>query len=263
MPMPTVLTVPAFDDNYLWLIHDGRHAAVVDPGDAGPILAALAENGLSLVAILLTHHHADHIGGVPRLLADPGVPDGIPVYGPAQDGIAAVTRPLAEGDTVTLPELGLTFSVLDVPGHTRGHIAYVAQEQPWLFCGDTLFAGGCGRLFEGTPAQMSASLDKLAALPENTQVYCAHEYTLANLRFARAAEPENAALAERQKQAVALRERGMPTVPSTIGLERATNPFVRYREPTIAERLIVEKKLTVPEPIAIFAALREWKNTYR
>jgi hydroxyacylglutathione hydrolase len=263
MRMPTVLTVPAFNDNYLWLIHDDRHAAVVDPGDAGPILAALAEHGLSLVAILLTHHHADHTGGVPGLLQDPGVPDGIPVYGPAADGIATVTQPLVEGDTVTLAELGLSFSVLDVPGHTRGHIAYVAREQPWLFCGDTLFAGGCGRLFEGTPAQMSASLDKLAALPAPTQVYCAHEYTLANLRFARAVDPGNVALAERLEQAQGLRARGVPTVPSTIGLERATNPFLRYREPAIAQLLISENRLDGKEPIAAFAALREWKNTYR
>ncbi len=264
--MPNVLTVPAFDDNYLWLIHDERHAAVVDPGDAGPILAALAENGLSLVAILLTHHHADHIGGVQRLLQEARPPAGaapIPVYGPAGDGIAAVTRPLREGDIVMLPEIALSLSVLDVPGHTRGHIAYVAREQPWLFCGDTLFAGGCGRLFEGTPAQMSASLDKLAALPAETLVYCAHEYTVSNLRFACAAEPDNPATAERLEQAKAMRRAGMPTVPSTIGIERATNPFLRTRDPAIAATLIAQDRLQTPEPLAAFAALREWKNTFR
>ena len=257
--MLKVLTVPAFDDNYLWLIHDGQYAAVVDPGDAGPILTALAEHKLSLVAILLTHHHADHIGGVPRLLQHGAVP----VFGPAHEGIDAVTQPLVEGDTATIPELGISFAVLDVPGHTSGHIAYVAREQPWLFCGDTLFAGGCGRLFEGTPAQMSASLDKLAALPGATEVYCAHEYTLANLRFARVAEPGNAALAERLLREQDKRARGVPTVPSTIGLEIATNPFLRYREPAIVATLMAEHRLNTKEPIAAFAALREWKNTYR
>ncbi len=257
--MLTILTVPAFDDNYLWLIHDGRNAAAVDPGDAAPIMAALAAHDLSLVAILLTHHHADHIGGVPRLLAHANVP----VFGPAHDNIGAVTRPLIEGDTATIPELDLSLSVLDVPGHTSGHIAYVAHGHPWLFCGDTLFAGGCGRLFEGTPAQMSASLDKLASLPDTTHVYCAHEYTLANLRFARAADPTNAALAERLEREQAKRARGEPTVPSTIGLEKATNPFLRYRDDAVLNQLIAENRVNTKEPIAAFAALREWKNSYR
>ena len=165
--MLSVLTVPAFDDNYLWLIHDGVHAAAVDPGDAAPILAALDAHSLSLVAILLTHHHADHVGGVQSLLRRFKVP----VFGPRSEPIAGVTDALAEGDIANVPELDLNLSVLDVPGHTRGHIAYVAPQQRWLFCGDTLFAGGCGRLFEGTPAQMAASLAKLAALPDATQVY--------------------------------------------------------------------------------------------
>ena len=259
MRMLSVLTVPAFDDNYLWLIHDGTHAAVVDPGDATPILAALETHALSLVAILLTHHHADHIGGVPRLLQHRRVP----VFGPAHENIAAVDHLLVEGDIATIPELGLSLSVLDVPGHTRGHIAYVAAEQQWLFCGDTLFAGGCGRLFEGTPAQMSASLAKLAALPDATQVYCAHEYTMANLRFARAVDPENVTLVERIEREQAKRTRGEPTVPSTIKLEKSTNPFLRYREPAIIDRLIAENRIDTREPIAAFAALREWKNGYR
>lgn len=254
-----VLTVPAFDDNYLWLIHDGSSAAVVDPGDAGPILDTLATHGLSLVAILLTHHHADHTGGVPRLLQHAQVP----VFGPAHDNIAAVTRPLVEGDIATIAELSLSLSVLDVPGHTRGHIAYVALEQPWLFCGDTLFAGGCGRLFEGTPAQMRASLAKLAALPDATQVFCAHEYTMANLRFALAAEPGNVSLTERIGREQAKRDHGQPTVPSTIGMEKSTNPFLRDREPAIIDRLIAENRLVGREPTATFAALREWKNNYR
>ena len=257
----SVLTVPAFKDNYLWLIHDGRHAAVVDPGDAAPILAALAEHGLTLTAILLTHHHADHIGGVRALRERYQVP----VFGPRNDGIDEVTEPLAEGDRVTVPELGLELEVLDVPGHTLGHIAYVRSTPGlhWLFCGDTLFAGGCGRLFEGTPAQMAASLEKLAALPEDTEVYCAHEYTLSNLRFAQAVEPGNEALALRVKDESAKRALDVPTVPTSIGLERRTNPFLRYREAEIVGELVKAGKLAVgAAPLQAFAALREWKNVF-
>ncbi|MGH8808082.1 MAG: hydroxyacylglutathione hydrolase [Noviherbaspirillum sp.] len=257
--MLSVLTVPAFQDNYLWLVHDGKRAAVVDPGDAAPILAALEEHRLSLSAILLTHHHADHVGGVPALLQRFDVP----VYGPRREAIPQITHSLGEGDTVTLPELGLKLSVLDVPGHTRGHIAYFALEQLWLFCGDTLFAGGCGRLFEGTPEQMVASLGKLAALPDATKVYCAHEYTLSNLRFAQEVEPDNADLQLRVQNEQAKRDRGLPTVPSTIGVEKSTNPFLRYREPRIADRLIAAGHLSAKEPIAVFAALRQWKNSFR
>ncbi len=263
----SVLTVPAFNDNYLWLVHDDIHAIVIDPGDAVPILAALDAHKLSLVAILLTHHHADHIGGVPELLQRFKVPRfKIPVYGPQLEKIATVTHPLTEGDTVVIAELGLTLSVLDVPGHTRGHIAYVASQQGWLFCGDTLFAGGCGRLFEGSPAQMAASLSKLAALPDSTEVYCAHEYTLANLRFAHAVEPDNILLTNRIQVEQAKRNQGQPTVPFTIGLEKATNPFLRYQEPAILNRLKASGRLLhtehQTEPVAAFAALREWKNTF-
>ncbi|KQX01236.1 hydroxyacylglutathione hydrolase [Massilia sp. Root418] len=255
-----VLTVPAFNDNYLWLIHDGANAAVVDPGDAQPILAALKAHGLTLTTILLTHHHADHTGGVPALLQHYAVP----VYGPRNDGIATVTRPLSEGDTVDVPGLDLRLSVLEVPGHTLGHIAYVRPDgEPWLFCGDTLFAGGCGRLFEGTPAQMANSLDKLAALPADTKVFCAHEYTLSNLRFASAVDPGNAALQARVAADTAKRARGVPTVPSTVGVERETNPFLRYAEPQIAAQLVAAGKLQGGEaPVAVFAALRQWKNTF-
>lgn len=254
----SVLAVPAFKDNYLWLVHDHIHAIVIDPGDAAPILAALDAHKLSLVAILLTHHHADHIGGVPDLLQRYQVP----IYGPRLEKIETVTQPLTEGDTVTIAELGLQLSVLDVPGHTRGHIAYFASRQGWLFCGDTLFAGGCGRLFEGSPAQMAASLSKLAALPDATEVYCAHEYTLANLRFALAVEPDNALLTNRIQVEQTKRNQGQPTVPSTIGLEKATNPFLRYCEPAILDRLQAMGRLHQTEPVAAFAALREWKNTF-
>lgn len=257
--MLNVLIVPAFQDNYLWLIHDGKHAAVVDPGDAAPILAALETHRLSLSAILLTHHHADHVGGVPVLLQRYDVP----VYGPRHEAIPQVTHLLGEGDAITLQELDLTLSVLDVPGHTRGHIAYFAPEQLWLFCGDTLFAGGCGRLFEGTPEQMVASLGKLAALPDATQVYCAHEYTLSNLRFAQEVDPDNADLRVRMQNEQAKRERDIPTVPSTIGMEKSTNPFLLYHEPRIADRLTAAGHLSTKEPIAVFAALRQWKNSFR
>jgi hydroxyacylglutathione hydrolase len=255
-----ILTVPAFDDNYLWLIHDGTNAAAVDPGDAAPILAALAKHQLSLTAILLTHHHADHIGGVPALLkAFP-----VPVFGPRHDNIAAVTESLQQGQHITVPGLQLSLQVLDVPGHTRGHIAYYSAEQGWLFCGDTLFAGGCGRLFEGTPTQMLASLDKLSALPGSTQVYCAHEYTLANLRFAHEVEPDNAALQDRIRIEQDKRARGIPTVPSEIGLERQTNPFLRVREPAVRARLAAAGKIAAGQDDASnFGALREWKNNFR
>ena len=256
-----VLAIPAFKDNYLWLVHDGVHATVVDPGDARPVIEALDTHHLTLASILLTHHHADHIGGVPALLARFDVP----VFGPRCDGIAVVSVPLGEGDTVNVPQLGLCLRVLDVPGHTSGHIAYVRATPgaQWLFCGDTLFAGGCGRLFEGTPAQMAHSLAKLASLPASTELYCAHEYTLSNLRFAQAAEPGNADIGARIAAESAKRARGVPTIPSTIGLELLTNPFLRYQEPAIATTLIEAGRLPQgTDPAATFAALREWKNAF-
>lgn len=256
----TVLAVPAFSDNYLWLIHDGVNAAVVDPGDAAPILAALTSNRLTLAAILLTHHHPDHVGGVPTLLQHYKVP----VYGPRNEAITGVTNPLGEGEGFTLAGLDLGLSVLDVPGHTAGHIAYVAPKQRWLFCGDTLFAGGCGRLFEGTATQMLASLAKLCALPDDTQVFCAHEYTLSNLRFAQEVEAGNQALQARVLTEQDKRQKGIPTVPSTIGLEKATNPFLRTHEHAIIERLLTTARLGQDaDQVAAFAALREWKNNYR
>jgi hydroxyacylglutathione hydrolase len=257
--MLTIFAVPAFKDNYIWVIHDGTHATVVDPGDAAPVLSALKAHGLSLVAILLTHHHADHVGGVHNLKKNFDVP----VFGPQNEAIEGITIALDQSDIASIPELSLHLSVLNVPGHTLGHIAYHAAEQQWIFCGDTLFAGGCGRLFEGTPAQMTESLEKLAALSDATQVYCAHEYTLSNLRFAQEIEPGNAKLIERITKEQDKRNRGQPTVPSTIGMEKETNPFLRIRETAIVQRLIKEGRIANADPVAVFAALREWKNSYQ
>ncbi|WP_423455610.1 hydroxyacylglutathione hydrolase [Ottowia sp. VDI28] len=254
-----LLALPAFNDNYLWLLHDGTRALVVDPGDAEPVFAALTQHGLELAAILVTHHHADHTGGVAALREATGAV----VYGPAHERIPEPFIPLADGAQVNV--LGMAFRVIDVPGHTAGHIAYFASDMngaPLLFCGDTLFSGGCGRLFEGTPAQMLDSLDKLAALPANTRVCCAHEYTLSNLRFASAVEPGNAALANYQRECEALRAAGTPTLPSSIGTERAINPFLRSREASVTQA-VQAHAATPTDEVAVFAALREWKNNFK
>jgi hydroxyacylglutathione hydrolase len=253
-----LIAIPAFADNLIWMLHDGRQAIVVDPGAAAPVAAALRDRDLRLAAILVTHHHADHIGGLKAL--SPLVEG--PIYGPAQEHMPVDVVKLAEGTRFDL--LGLDVRVLDVPGHTAGHIAYVVTEagkQPWLFCGDTLFSAGCGRLFEGTPAQMSDSLGKLSALPGDTRVCCAHEYTLANLRFARVVEPHNAALAAYEARCKALRAEGAWTLPSTIATERAVNPFLRAREPEVAASALAHGAASAAAP-DVFATLREWKNTF-
>ena len=258
--MTTIIPIPAFADNYIWVLRDGDNAAVVDPGDAAPVLRYLDAQRLQLTSILTTHHHADHVGGVRTLLERVAVP----VFGPAGETIPGRTVALAEGDSIVVPGFGIAFAVLDVPGHTAGHIAYFGDvgDQPVLFCGDTLFACGCGRLFEGTPAQMWQSLGKLASLPPATQVYCAHEYTLANLRFALAVEPDSEALHARQIAEQAKRDRHEPTVPSTIAIERATNPFLRADIPSVRAVIAARGGQTPPDAVAAFAALRAWKNAF-
>lgn len=260
----TLTPVPAFDDNYLWLLDNGTEALVVDPGDAAPVLAALDARGLTLAGILLTHHHGDHVGGVEALRSRLRGP----VYGPAREKLPEPVQRLQGGDAVDL--LGLRFVVLDVPGHTAGHIAYFAADAgadgPLLFCGDTLFSAGCGRLFEGTPVQMHASLQSLAALPQDTRVCCAHEYTLSNLRFAREVDPANAALARYADWCEAERAAGRPTLPGAIGNELRINPFLRCADPALADaarRHAPLKLPAAPSPVDVFATLREWKNGFR
>ena len=279
-----LIPLPAFQDNYLWFLHDGRHALVVDPGDARPVLDALQQSGLQLQAILVTHHHADHTGGVDTLRNATGAQ----VYGPARESIPTPYIPLAQGDSITA--LGLAFQVFDVPGHTAGHIAYfhgphgtsslppegahpawdgpapdglAPDGAPLLFCGDTLFSGGCGRLFEGTPAQMLASLDALAALPGNTRVCCTHEYTLSNLKFACAVEPGNAELTAYRAHCEALRAQGLPTLPSSIAQEQRINPFLRTREPAVIAAAKAFDASGATDDTGVFAAIRQWKNDFR
>lgn len=249
-----IVPLPAFKDNYIWTLRDARHAAVVDPGEARPVQEYLARESLELVAILATHHHPDHTGGIAELVAAKRVP----VFGPKGEPIPDLTNPVGTGDTATIPSLSATFSVIEIPGHTRAHVAYYGAGS--LFCGDTLFACGCGRVFEGTPAQMYDSLQKLAALPDETKVYCGHEYTLANIEFARKVDPANAALQAREQRSRALRQAGKPTLPSTLGEERATNPFLRCLEPAVIDSANNYLGARISDPVRVFAAIREWKN---
>lgn len=256
-----LLPLPAFSDNYIWLLHNAGQAAVVDPGEAEPVLQALDRLGLALQTILVTHHHTDHVGGVAALRDATGAK----VYGPARERIPQPAQPLAHGQQIDV--LGMRLSVLDVPGHTAGHIAYhgtPAGAAPVLFCGDTLFSAGCGRLFEGTPAQMLASLDRMAVLPGDTQVCCAHEYTLSNLRFAHAVEPHNAALLHHTSLCERLRAQNAPTLPSTLAVECQINPFLRTRIPAVAAAAQrFAPSIDPTDAVAVLAALREWKNEFR
>lgn len=249
--------IPAFSDNYIWLIQkeNSPYIAIVDPGDAKPVLRAIEDHGYIPVAILVTHHHSDHIGGIRQLTQQ--YP--IPVYGPANEGITSITDPVVEGDIVRLDKLVCSFQVLEVPGHTRGHIAYYTDQA--LFCGDTLFTAGCGRLFEGTPEQMYASLEKIASLPDDTLVYCAHEYTLDNLNFAKVVEPNSEVLQARIINTIAAREQGQATVPALLSLEKATNPFLRCHLANVtraAEHFALKRLESGAET---FTIVRHWKDT--
>jgi hydroxyacylglutathione hydrolase len=249
-----VTAIPAFRDNYVWAIHDDQAAILVDPGESAPILAWLEARQLRPVAILVTHHHADHVGGILELTAR----HAIPVYAPALEAIPGRTCPLEGGETVSIAELGLVFRVIATPGHTLGHLCYVGVGA--LFCGDTLFSCGCGRLFEGTPAQMHASLSRIKALPPDTLIYCAHEYTLANLEFALTVEPDNPALHKRRAEARDLRSRGKPTLPVNLGTELATNPFLRFDEPSVTVAAAQHAGRPVQPGLATFATVRAWKD---
>lgn len=257
--MLTVYPIPALESNYFWLLQPSSEkpeAYILDPGDASPVQACLQQNNLTLAGIIITHHHWDHTDGIDELLAHYPVP----VYGPDSARIPRITHALREGEILELP--GLRLHVLAVPGHTLDHLAYLhTDSQPAkLFCGDSLFAGGCGRMFEGQPEQMLASLDKLAALPEDTLVYCSHEYTVANLKFALKVEPANEALRARLIAEEHKRQEHHSTLPSTIAMERRTNPFLRCHLASIKEAAEQHIGQPLPSAAAVFATIRRWKD---
>ncbi|ABE49749.1 hydroxyacylglutathione hydrolase [Methylobacillus flagellatus] len=247
-----IIPILAFEDNYIWLLHQHGHALVVDPGDAHPVLEILDARGLQLRAILVTHHHQDHTGGVEELIQATSAQ----VFAPAKEQFSFPHHPVTAGDRLDIPGIALSLSVLDVPGHTVGHVAYYGDGM--LFSGDTLFGAGCGRLFEGTPGQMYSSLQQLAQLPVNTRVYCGHEYTERNLAFALSLEPHHEALLSRREATAALRAQGLPSLPSSMALELATNPFLRCHEPGI----IAASKSAATDPVSVFAAIREMRNHF-
>jgi hydroxyacylglutathione hydrolase len=252
-----VVPIPAFEDNYIWAIHDDAQCVLVDPGDAEPVFEWLTQTRLYPVAVLVTHHHGDHVGGIAGLQVSF---DGLSVYGPELEPINGLTHRLGHGDMVNLAGLNLDLEVIGVPGHTRGHIAYYGAGM--LFCGDTLFSCGCGRLFEGTSEQMFASLNRLASLPPDTRVYCAHEYTLANIRFALAVEPCNADLIAWGIEAQRLRRGKLPTIPTTIAHELRTNPFLRCDQTRVIASAEEHAGRSLLSALSVFAALRDWKNRF-
>lgn len=256
--MSAITPIPAFQDNYIWALHNtAGDCVVVDPGDAAPVERFLQDRSLRLRAILITHHHPDHTGGIAALSAAHDVP----VYGPDNPAIRGITHHLGDADVLQLDALGLHFEILAVPGHTLDHIAYYSADDGILLCGDTLFHCGCGRLFEGTPAQMLASLDRLAALPGDTAVYCTHEYTQANMRFAQAVEPDNNALAQAIDSVETLRQQGRPSLPTDIATQCQINPFLRSRAPEVV-RAVQARVAEANSAVTVFAALRSWKDQF-
>lgn len=252
-----LLALPAFSDNYVWMLIQGSEALVVDPGDASPVIRTLNDRSLSLTGILVTHHHDDHVGGLDGLRSHLHGP----LWGPDDARLAGAVAPVHDADRLSWA--GLQITVIEVPGHTTSHLAYVVDDSPpILFCGDTLFSAGCGRLFEGSAAQMHASLQRLMAWHDDTRVCCAHEYTQSNLRFALAADPDNGALAQYRTQVDALRAQGHPTLPSTLGLERRINPFLRCDQPALVASGLAHGAAS-RHPEDVFAALRAWKNDFR
>lgn len=261
-----ITPIKAFNDNYIWAITNKQTATLVDPGDADVCINFLEDNSLTLSAILITHHHADHTGGIEKLVNYcQQKQSSLTVYGPANENIPHCDVKLTENDNVALADLNLNFQIIDLPGHTAGHIAYFANNNdvaPILFCGDTLFSGGCGRLFEGSPEQMLTSLTKLANLPENSLVYCTHEYTQANLTFALAVEPNNQTLIEYNNKVAELRFNGQATIPSTIGLEKQINPFLRCHHQSLqtsAQQFATDTKATTQDT---FTVIRRWKDQF-
>lgn len=251
-----ITAIPALRDNYVWAIHDDHAAILVDPGEAAPILAWLEDRHIVPSALLVTHHHADHTGGIAALRTRYSVP----VYAPARESIPGTTHPLQGGENLVFPALGLEFSVLDTPGHTRGHLCYVGQGA--LFCGDTLFSCGCGRLFEGTPAQMHDALERIRALPPDTRICCAHEYTLENLDFARLVEPDNPAMQQRLDEVNELRRLGTPSLPVSLATEIATNPFLRFDQPAVVVAASQHAGHPVEPGLAAFTVLRAWRDRF-
>jgi hydroxyacylglutathione hydrolase len=253
--MYDITAIPALKDNYIWAIHDDHRAAVVDPGEAAPVLAFLDQHGLQLDAILCTHRHNDHIGGIAKLREVYNVP----VHGRRHPNNPHITHDLHEGGKLKLEALGIEFNIIEIPGHVDDHIGFIAPGL--VFCGDVLFGAGCGRNFEGTPAQLHNSLQRLAQLPDTTRVYCAHEYTAANLRFALACDPDNPAVKQRVAATQRLRAANQITLPSTIALEKATNPFLRCTQPEII-RTLQQHGLADTSELGVFTAMRAWKNHF-